>query len=49
MGCFLFVGVLSGSGNKALGNYDGAELMRRRRILMRLQKEVKGENGTGVG
>jgi hypothetical protein len=28
MGCFLFVGVLSGSGNKAAGNDDGAELMR---------------------
>jgi hypothetical protein len=28
MGCFLFVGVLSGSRNKAAGNDDGAELMR---------------------
>jgi hypothetical protein len=28
MGCFLFVGVLSGTGNKAVGNDDGTELMR---------------------
>jgi hypothetical protein len=28
MGCFLFVGVLSGTGNKAAGNDYRAELMR---------------------